>query len=85
MRLAFLLAVLVVLGPARLGAAETITSDTVTYCDALAARMAVREALPQDARLLLAEGLAMCQRGHVVGGLRRLRTAAVIMRGRPAP
>ena len=64
--------------------AETITSDTLIYCDGLAARMAQRP-LPPDAQSLLLEGRAMCQRGQVAGGLRRLRLAMLIVRGAASP
>jgi hypothetical protein len=83
-RLALPLAALLLIGPAHIHADETITSDTVDYCNALAARMA-QEDLPPNARQLLLEGQAMCDRGHVMGGLRRIRLAMVIVRGRNLP
>jgi hypothetical protein len=37
--------------------------------------------MPRNAQLLLAEGRSMCERGLVVGGLRRLRLAMMIIHG----
>jgi hypothetical protein len=82
-RVAFLLAVLLLLGPSQPFADETITSDTLDYCNALATRMEQRD-MPPNARLLLLQGRAMCERGHVMGGLRRIRLAMMIV-NRPPP
>ena len=84
-RPAFLLAALLLLAPARSWPAEYVTSDTVGYCDALAQRMDGYADMPPDARLLLVEGRAMCERGHVASGLRRLRLAMLMMQGRAGP
>lgn len=86
-RLAVLFAAAVAVAAAAPGAGEpqSITSDTVDYCDALASRMATQAELPEDARVLLIEGRAMCDHGHVMGGLRRLRLAMLILRGRSVP
>ncbi len=81
-RAVFLLVMLVVLGPAHPMSAETITSDTVDYCDSLADKIQAVQDVPADAHALLIQGRAMCERGHVVGGLRRLRLALMIMHGR---
>jgi hypothetical protein len=83
MRVVFLLAVLLLLGPGQPFADETITSDTVDYCNALATRLEQRD-MPPNARVLLAQGQAMCERGHVMGGLRRIRLAMMIV-SRPPP
>ena len=83
-RIASLLAVLLLFTPATSHADETITSDTVGYCNALAARMAQQD-MPPEARVLLTEGRAMCERGRVAGGLRRIRLAIMIVRGRSQP
>jgi hypothetical protein len=37
--------------------------------------------MPDEARILLTQGQAMCERGHVMGGLRRIRLAMLIVRG----
>ena len=81
-RALILLAALATLGPGRSLADETITSDTLDYCNALADRLEQR-APPASVRLLLVEGRAMCQRGHVMGGLRRLRLAMMIVHHQP--
>jgi hypothetical protein len=81
-RVVLLLAVLVIMGPVRPMSAEYITSDTLDYCDALANKMQAATDMPEDARVLLVEGRAMCEHGHVVGGLRRLRLAMLIMHSR---
>jgi hypothetical protein len=77
------LAMMVLLGPGRPFADEMVTSDTVDYCDALADRME-RQDMPPNVRLLLVEGRAMCERGHVIGGLRRIRLAMMIVHRRPS-
>ena len=77
-RAVFLLALLLLLGPVQPFADETITSDTLGYCTALASRMEQRE-MPPNARMLLTEGRSMCERGHVIGGLRRIRLAMMIV------
>ncbi len=79
-RCLLLLVALVAIGPSQPRADETITSDTVNYCNALASRMSQQD-MPNEARLLLTQGQAMCERGHVVGGLRRIRLAMLIVRG----
>jgi hypothetical protein len=77
------LAALVLVGSGRTLADETITSDTLDYCTALASRMELRD-MPPNARVLLVQGRAMCERGHVMGGLRRIRLAMMIVT-RPPP
>jgi hypothetical protein len=62
---------------------ETITSDTLGYCKALAAQMSSHP-MPPNAQILLAEGRSMCERGFVMGGLRRLRLAMMIIHGQTA-
>jgi hypothetical protein len=81
-RVVLLFATLVIVGPARPMSAEYITSDTLDYCDALANKMEAAQNVPADARALLVEGRTMCENGHVVGGLRRLRLAMLIMHSR---
>jgi hypothetical protein len=83
-RILFLLVALIMLAPGRPFADETITSDTVDYCNALADRMEKR-AMPDNVRLLLVEGRSMCALGHVKGGLRRLRLAMMIVHRQPPP
>jgi hypothetical protein len=78
-RVVLLFAALVIIGPARPISAEYITSDTLDYCHSLADKMQAAQEIPADARVLLIEGRAMCEHGHVVGGLRRLRLAMLIM------
>lgn len=82
-RVTLLFAALIMGLPRHVLADETITSDTVTYCNSLAATMQHRD-MPSNVRLLMTEGQAMCQRGHVIGGIRRIRLAMMIVRG-PAP
>jgi hypothetical protein len=72
---------MVLLGPGRPFADEMITSDTVDYCESLANRLE-RQDMPPNVRLLLIEGRAMCERGHVIGGLRRIRLAMMIVHRR---
>jgi hypothetical protein len=84
-RTVLMLAALVLVGPARPLADETITSDTLDYCTTLADRMEQRD-MPPNVRMLLMQGRAMCERGHVMGGLRRIRLAMMIVsRPRTAP
>lgn len=81
-RVAFLFAAMILGLPHHASADEMITSDTLTYCNSLAATMQTRD-MPSNVRLLLTEGQAMCQRGHVIGGIRRIRLAMMIVRGSP--
>ena len=58
-----------------------VTSDTPGYCLTLALRMEQAGAMPPTVRALWEQGRDMCQRGHVRGGLARLRRAMMISRG----
>ena len=58
-----------------------VTSDTPSYCLSLAQRMEQAGSMPPQIRVLWEEGRDMCQRGHVRGGLARLRRAMMISRG----
>ncbi len=68
-----------IIGPARPMSAEYITSDTLDYCDALADKMQTEPNMPTNVSVLVTEGRRLCEKGHVVGGLRRLRLAMLIM------
>jgi hypothetical protein len=58
-----------------------ITSDTSAYCLSLAARMQQAGNMPPQVKVLWEEGRSMCERGHIRGGLLRLRRAMMITRG----
>jgi hypothetical protein len=59
-----------------------VTSDSVGYCRALAARMAELPPRAEADRRLLAEGRQLCDDGHPRAGIARLRRA---LRGAQAP
>ncbi len=61
--------------------AMQVTSDTPSYCIDLAQRLDGRTDLPPEARSLSVEGRRMCQSGHVLGGLARVRRAMLLRRG----
>jgi hypothetical protein len=53
-----------------------VTTDSVEYCAALAARLALLPAGAQEpARSLAIEGQRLCQAGHVRTGIAKLRRA----------
>jgi hypothetical protein len=53
-----------------------VTTDTVEYCEALAARAAANPAAAREpARRLAAQGIALCGDGHVRTGIAKLRRA----------
>ena len=81
MKIMLLLAI--VAGPiaTRADAPVTVTTDTPGYCLALARRMEDTGVIRQQIRALWEEGRDMCQRGHIRGGLTRLRRAMMISRG----
>ena len=58
-----------------------VTTDTPGYCLSLARRMEDSGNLSPQIRVLWEEGRAMCQHGHIRGGLARLRRAMMIYRG----
>ncbi len=58
-----------------------VTTDTSSYCLSLARRMEEAGTMPPEIRVLWEEGRDMCQRGHIRGGLARLRRAMMISRG----
>ena len=58
-----------------------VTTDTSGYCLSLARRMEAEGTLPPQIRVLWEEGRDMCLRGHIRGGLARLRRAMMIHRG----
>ena len=83
-RAAFLVAVLAVgvSGASRAEDPMPITSDTPGYCLGLAQRMAEDAVtMPPQVRVLWEQGRDLCQRGHIRGGLIRLRRAMMISRG----
>ncbi len=59
----------------------TVTSDTPGYCLGLAERMEQAGSMPPQMRVLWEQGRALCERGHVRGGLMRLRRAMMIYHG----
>ncbi len=58
-----------------------ITTDSVDYCGRLAKRVEDYQDMPDEVRTLVVEGRRMCDAGHVIGGVMRLRRAVTIMRG----
>ncbi len=58
-----------------------VTTDTPDYCLSLARRMEATGSMPPQIRVLWEEGRDMCLRGHIRGGLARLRRAMMISRG----
>lgn len=82
-RVALLFSVLILGLPHHAAADEMITSDTLAYCNSLAETVQKRD-VSSNVRTLLTEGQAMCRRGYVIGGLRRIRLAMMIVRG-PLP
>ncbi len=58
-----------------------VTTDTPDYCLSLARRMEQAGDTRAEVRVLWQEGRDMCQRGHIRGGLARLRRAMMIARG----
>ncbi len=63
----------------------TLTTDTPQYCAQLAKQVGDRHSSIADVKRLLAEGRALCDRGEVRGGIRRLRRALVILHHRHLP
>ncbi|MBU8543817.1 MULTISPECIES: hypothetical protein [Roseomonadaceae] len=59
-----------------------VTTDSVGYCRALAARMAELAPRAEADRRLLAEGRQLCDDGHPRAGIAKLRRA---LRGAQAP
>jgi hypothetical protein len=59
----------------------TVTSDTSGYCLGLAERMEQAGSMPPQMRVLWEQGRALCERGHIRGGLMRLRRAMIIYHG----
>jgi hypothetical protein len=56
-----------------------LTTDTLQYCVMLAKQVSDRHSPITDVQRLLSEGRAMCDRGQIRGGIRRLRRALVIL------
>ena len=81
MKLAVLLALMLMPVAAGADGPMPITTDTPDYCLSLARRVESAPDMPQQARMLWQEGRDMCQRGHIRGGLARLRRAMLISRG----
>jgi len=53
-----------------------VTTDTVEYCGSLAARLASLPAAAREpSRTLAAEGMRLCDNGHVRTGIAKLRRA----------
>ena len=59
----------------------TVTSDTPEYCLTLAETMRLKGDMSEHAHMLWQRGRAMCEQGHIRGGLARLRRAMLVMRG----
>ena len=59
----------------------TVTSDTPEYCLTLAETMRTKGAMSEHAHMLWQRGRAMCEQGHIRGGLARLRRAILVMHG----
>ncbi len=57
-----------------------VTTDTAGYCAHLARRMALTPQPSTQAARLAAEGRALCGRGDVRDGIRRLREALLLSR-----
>jgi len=56
-----------------------LTTDTPQYCALLAKQVSDRHSPIMDVQRLLSDGRAMCERGLIRGGIRRLRRALVIL------
>ena len=84
MRATIVLLSLLVLGGTspRVGYAQstpvTVTTDTLTYCDALSRRLPA--SLSAAVTRLREEGETMCATGHVRGGIMQLRRALLLAR-----
>jgi hypothetical protein len=59
---------------------EPLTTDTLEYCGQLFAELAAKQDMPQQVRELTTEGRRMCDEGHIIGGVARLRHAIMMMR-----
>ena len=57
-----------------------VTTDTEEYCEHLSDLVAAHPNPGPEVRRLLTQGRALCERGQVRGGIRRLRRAMVILR-----
>jgi hypothetical protein len=61
-----------------------LTTASAQYCDHLRGELARAQdhgaPMPPEAQLLAMEGNRMCDRGHYLGGVVRLRRALAIMR-----
>ena len=85
MKKAVIIAVGLGIGPSALAwggeDAMQVTSDTPAYCLSLAQRMEDEGSMPPQIHVLWEQGRELCQRGHIRGGLMRLRRAMMISRG----
>jgi hypothetical protein len=72
--------------PARAGEpAPRVTTDSVAYCSALAARAAAHPASRSEPSLsLVTQGMELCDSGHVRAGIARLRRAMRAAQGTQA-
>ena len=61
-----------------------VTTDSLSYCDNLARRVLPVSVSAEGARLAH-EGAALCEHGHLRGGIMRLRRALVLAREDHAP
>lgn len=80
MALVLALGVATVANPGLAQQANEITTDTMEYCSRLATEVARAPDRSAQTSELLAEGRDMCQRGHVRGGIIRLRRAMIVAR-----
>lgn len=52
-----------------------VTTDSPEYCGLLAARLSTQQGADQQAMALAAEGLRLCDSGHIRTGIAKLRRA----------
>jgi hypothetical protein len=75
MRLPSLLFSVALAAPAIADGPLRVTTDTPEYCGFLAARLSTQGSADQQARALAAEGLRLCDSGHIRTGIAKLRRA----------
>ena len=61
-----------------------LTTDTPAYCAQLARQVEARHSTMMDVQRLLAEGRQMCDHGEIMGGVKRLRRALVLLHHKTA-
>ncbi|MBX9594053.1 MAG: hypothetical protein K2X46_06800 [Roseomonas sp.] len=75
MRLPSLLFGVALAAPAIADQPLRVTTDSPEYCGLLAARLTSQQGVDQQAMVLVAEGLRLCDSGHIRTGIAKLRRA----------